>query len=202
MSKKSLSSRLSRKEPDETEFLAAIAEFHDGSDRVAAIMGAGLVENNLRKIIHSALPNSTEKRALFEDEGAPFGTFKRKIVAGRAMNLFSERVAKDMDVIRDVRNQFAHSMLGLDFDNEHIKNECAKLAEYRWTTAGRKVGPVRLRYEKACWAIATLLITRANDMLEDQIKRLEAQNAISALMQGGANNVLNDSKPVEGGVED
>ena len=82
-------------------------------------MGAAYVDSNLAKLISSSLADDSDTRALFHDEGAPFGTFKRKIVAGRAMGLFPQRVSDDLDRIRDVRNQFAHALLKLDSKQTH-----------------------------------------------------------------------------------
>jgi hypothetical protein len=200
MSKKSLSSHLSRRDPDDAEFEQVINEIHKGSDRVAAIMAAAYVDSNLAKLISASLADGSDSRALFHDEGAPFGTFKRKIVAGLAMGLFPQKVADDLDRIRDIRNQFAHALLSLNFENEHIKRECGKLGNYRYRLRRRqKVGSTRLRFEKACWAIGLAMITKANDFMDGRLEQLGAE--IAALQQSDPDNILGNIEAINRGVE-
>lgn len=207
--KKSLSSHLSRKDPDDKEFDDAIKEFQEGSDRVAAIMGAAFAENNLVKAIEASLPEPPEKSsfaALFYDEGSPFGTFRRRIVAARALNLVSAQMAADMDIVRDVRNQFAHALLKLDFENEHITRTMEAMSEYSFTLRERNVSAMRLKWEKACWAISVHLLKKANDHLDVRNQMLRSRNTINdlqaAVLKGGSYNVFGNIPTIKGAVKD
>jgi hypothetical protein len=210
--KKSLSSHISRKDPADDEFDKAVDEFHGGSDRVAAILGAALVENNLIKAIESHLSDGSDKGALFHDESSPFGTFKRKIVAVKAMGIVPTEMAADLDIIRDIRNQFAHALISVDFENEHIMRRCDALRSYNFTLPDRSVTETRIRFEKACWGISTFLLRKALDRIEVQkaieeakLKPRKMPLTLGDLVSAGlvrAPEVLNDGETVEGGVED
>jgi len=129
--KRSLSSHLSRKTPDDNEFAEAISELIHGSDRVAAIMCSALVEHELISAISAAIDDASETSVLFHSgEASPFGTFKQRIAAGRALGIFGPGVVADLDTIRDIRNQFAHALIKLDFENEHIVRSCSELGDY------------------------------------------------------------------------
>jgi hypothetical protein len=215
---KSLSAHISRRDPNEEEFDAAIEEFHNGTDRVAGIMGAALVENNLIKAIKSALEDSEDLGALFHEESAPFGTFKARTVAGKALGLFGKEVADDLDLIRDIRNQFAHALLSLTFENEHIRRRCAKLTEYKFGGLGeRDISDERMRFEMACWAISLKLLKKAGENLKARtnpdfplkalggirgLMGLGAEAAVSARRQGRRNDILNDIPANKTGIKD
>lgn len=194
--KKSLSHHLSRRELDDAELNVAIDEFQDGSDRVAAIMGAALVESHLMDAIRTSLVDAFDMNALFHDQGAPFGTFKARIVAGRALGLYDERVAADLDIIRDIRNQFAHALLSLSFENPHIAGRCSGLGDHPVfyfdgtpincsNAHGRNVSETRLRYEKLCWQLSLRLAQKVTELLDKEAEELRrlggaSSNALAA----------------------
>jgi hypothetical protein len=179
-------SHISRHAPDDKELDAAVQEFQGGSDRVAAIMGAALVENSLMSVIGVALVDNFSDNALFHDQGAPFGTFRARIIAGRALGLFNEQVATELDIVRDIRNQFAHALLSIDFEHEDIAARCGQLTDHflfddegtkinLHANADRKVGETRLKFEAACWALSIILIQKERKLLEEKTAKLEAE---------------------------
>ncbi len=174
-SKKSLSSLISRRDPDEDEYDAATREMHEGSDRVAGILGCALVENALLAALASNLANVFDDSALFVDQNAPFSTFKQRIIAGQALGLYTSAAAKDMDIIRDIRNQFAHALLSINFLNTHIAKACdgLRLHEPRpeQTLEGREISPTRWRFESACWGLSYNLLRVAVRGQRNQVER-------------------------------
>lgn len=210
--KKSLSHHLSRREPDDTELDEAMKEFIDGTDRVAAIMGAALVENNLMGSIRYALVDAFNDNVLFHDQGAPFGTFKARIVAGRALGLYGEQVAADLDIVRDIRNQFAHALLSINFENEHLVTRCKDFGEHNVTDdddspldfdwkPDREISETRLRYETMCWKLSIILLQKGTELLEKQTAQMEAE--LQRLKNPGQRNALADfvSASLEGGTQ-
>lgn len=168
--KKSLSKHLSRREPDDKEITDALLELHAGSDRVAAIMGAALIETYLVNALEAGLSDASDRAALFHDQGAPFGTFKARIVAGKALGLFGADIAEDLDVIRDIRNQFAHALLSIDFSNAHIVEACERMmGGYPEVKGhGHCVGAARGRYEGACLALTLHLAQFTHGVWKDR----------------------------------
>jgi hypothetical protein len=200
LAKKSLSRNLSRKELEADDYHATLLEIYGGSDRVAAIMSGALVEDSLAKVISAYLTDSRDQAALFYDQGAPFGTFKARIVAGKAMGLFSASVAEDMDIIRDIRNQFAHALLSIDFLNPHIVAACermnSKVGLGGIAPNPRPISPARRHYEKVTWDISKQLRRKAVDLLKEHLRRLKLPDEEIASLQSDPNDVLGDIDPV------
>jgi hypothetical protein len=63
---------------------------------------------------------------LLSDRG-PIGTFSAKILAGYAFGIYDESIRKNLDVVRQIRNGFAHSKTMIDFNHELVVRELAKL---------------------------------------------------------------------------
>ncbi len=177
--KRSLSKHLSRRDPDDKEISEALDEIRMGSDMVCAVMGAALVENSLRSTIEAFLVEPYDEAGLFHDQGAPFNTFKAKIVGGKALGIFGDETAADLDCIRDVRNQFAHALLKLQFDNPHLAEACSHLAnreaEYEAEYGKRKgVCQFRHRFEAAVFSISTELLQKGVDILKRKLEHEKA----------------------------
>ena len=154
-------------------------------------MGTALIEDTLVKTIGGCLEKTAEHGRLFHDEGGPFGTFKRRIVAARAFNLCSNEMEAEMEVIGEIRNQFAHALLSIDFENQDISDKLALLqvppSDHK--RAG-KVSANRLRFEVACWRICSKLLRAGSERFQKQSELLKrAYTPLSALA------VLSDLKP-------
>lgn len=172
--KTSLSSKLSRREPTDIELDASLAEFTSAHDRVAAIVGAALVENSLIDGIKTCIDRDEDMGALFYDDRAPFGTFYARIVAAKAFGLVSARLAEDLHVIRNIRNQFAHSVLAITFENEHIAAECEKLKRFpEWADVRAHASRPRTYYQNGCYTLVVHLMRATNGRLEVRKDDLE-----------------------------
>lgn len=189
--KKSLSKRLSRVSPDEEQFEASLGEFQGESDRVCAIMGTALVEDTLVKVIGGCLEKTAEHNRMFHDEGGPFGTFKRRILGARAFDLCTKEMEAEMEVIGEIRNQFAHALLSIDFENEHIAEKLSQLPPPTPTHKREKeVSSNRLRFEESCWRISINLLRASSERL--RIRTNELQRAYKPI---GILGLLSELKP-------
>lgn len=173
--KKSLS-HLSRAEIERDEFVAAVEELAKSTDRSAAIVGGAFVEDGLREVLSSLLKRKFDSKAVFEDQGAPFGTFKQKIVAVQAFGYCTKELAEDANAIRDIRNQFSHALRPLTFDNPDIAATCFALRNHHpdfdpknWSTWSP-----RARFVTACQQISLKLMRQSRDLMEQHMETLRA----------------------------
>jgi hypothetical protein len=100
-----------------------------GSDRIAAISCAALVDDILGSAIEMRfvkLGKDWQSR-IFGSPTAPLSSFYSKIVIGYAMGIFGPSTRADLDIIRSVRNDFAHSAPSLSFDDKEISEKCYKI---------------------------------------------------------------------------
>lgn len=153
-------SSLSREFPTEDELL----NFGDilaaePSDRSAAIMAAGLVEQSLYVAVTSRMadPGPAILNTWFEDANAPFATFAAKIKLGRALGIYGPKMDKMLCRIKDIRNVFAHRSTPITFTNPNIEAAVMKMNPRPMTGST----PVRTRYCAVCLATAKLLIKDA-----------------------------------------
>lgn len=100
--------------------------YSSGSDRAMAIMFGSFVENNLEYLLAAHMRqdlNSKDRKMLFEYEGA-VGTFSSKIVVAYALKLIGPTCRADLDIIRFLRNEFAHSRIHFSFETPEVKTIC------------------------------------------------------------------------------
>lgn len=103
-------------------------ELDNQTDRGAALIGAGLVDDYLKTAMRARLAHFKNfEEIMFENEGAPLGTFSARIKVARALNVIGPVCEGHLGSIRRVRNQFAHSVLKIDFTHPLIEAECNKL---------------------------------------------------------------------------
>lgn len=106
----------------------ALEELEELSDRAAGIVATTMLENALDSVLLHAIreddPNLLKE--LFSD-GGPLGTLSSKIKMLYALGLMTKNGRHDLDLIRKIRNDFAHKLAGNTFQSEKIKDRCLSL---------------------------------------------------------------------------
>lgn len=112
-----------------------LKEFYAGSDRASVILLGSFVENILVAVLKSKmrpdLSNTLEGR-LVEGNG-PISTFSAKIHIAFAFELFGPVFLHDLNLIRELRNAFAHVQHPMTLSTPQIAEVCKhlKLADDR-----------------------------------------------------------------------
>ena len=86
-------------------------EITQSSDRTTCIIIAAMLQRNLERLLMMALhiyDDNELRPQLFVRDG-PLSTFFGTIILGQVLELYDDRVKHDLDIIRQVRNVFAHS---------------------------------------------------------------------------------------------
>lgn len=89
------------------KLLGIMAELSGQTDRGAAIVGATIVQEELKSLILSNLLTNSKVKGMFEPDGA-LGAFSSQIKLAYAMRLIDHELYVDLDRIREIRNKFAH----------------------------------------------------------------------------------------------
>ena len=98
------------------------------NDRGVAILLATNLENSLRIAIERKLAIDAKHRTmLFEEEASPLRDFSAKIRMGYAVGLFGEETKNNLDIIRIMRNVFAHAQSPVQFSTVEIEDACGLL---------------------------------------------------------------------------
>ena len=109
---------------------AIIDELDAQTDRGAAIVGAGLLDDRLMRAINVSLDATLSKRErqeLFDGPTAPLGSYSARVRIARAIGLINESLASDLRTIGKVRNKFAHYLDIREFRDLRIAENCRTL---------------------------------------------------------------------------
>jgi hypothetical protein len=96
------------------------------NDRGAAILLATNVENALQGALMRMFGPRSNTRKLF-GVNSPLGAFSNKIEVGYALGIFGDQMKTNLDIIRTVRNAFAHAKIPITFDTTPVRNACSLL---------------------------------------------------------------------------
>ena len=107
---------------DQGEWSGFFRELKEETDRAAAILVAAYIDSLLRAKLEALFcnGNSEIRKKLFEPQGA-FGTFSAKVDSAYCLGWLEPSVFHDIGVIRKIRNEFAHRIHGVTFNDSKIK---------------------------------------------------------------------------------
>jgi DNA-binding MltR family transcriptional regulator len=104
------------------------AEFAKESDRAAVILTAAMLDNALYQLLRTVLVADTSSTdELLEGANAPLSTFSSRIHAAYRLGLLSKRFARDLHLVRNIRNAFAHNITGCAFDEGGVRSRVTEL---------------------------------------------------------------------------
>src|ERR1700737_4575926 len=108
----------SQRAPDETEGEEMASDILKAHDRAAAIIMAAQVEMTLQQLLLACLPNGTVE--IFLPPSGPLSGFYAKNCMAFAMGIISKTVLQDLEIIRRIRNAFAHAHAPVKFSDSQI----------------------------------------------------------------------------------
>jgi hypothetical protein len=113
------------------DYTKIAVELSQGSDRASAIVGGSILENSLTDILNSHFQtmDPSDVEDLFYKPTAPLQTFSAKIIIGHAVGIYGVKMREQLDIIRRIRNAFAHSMRPVEFEDELIARQVLRLRE-------------------------------------------------------------------------
>lgn len=109
-------------------------KMREETDRACAVLGAALLDMKLKQLFRRRLRGDGESLL---GGMAPLSSFSSRIRLALALAWVSDPVASDLDVIRDIRNDFAHSFdHGLSFGAHSVSARCQNLKSAESYLAG------------------------------------------------------------------
>lgn len=109
------------------DFKGFLEEFQKESDRSTAIMGAAFLDEHLKQLLTNFFIDDAKEVAHLLSSESPLGSFGARIRAVYCLGLISQEYFESLKIIKAIRNDFAHQLHGLTFDDKNIANECEKL---------------------------------------------------------------------------
>jgi hypothetical protein len=111
---------LSRVAPTREEANAVTTALADtqNSPMVTALLGQAAIEHELDTLLRTKFSKKDDETwRLLTSEVGPLSTFASKIMAGYAFGLYGENERKNLSIVKDIRNAFAHSKRLIEFDD-------------------------------------------------------------------------------------
>jgi mannitol operon repressor len=111
---------------DHDEFMRFLHVLGSETDRGLALVCAAIADDLLGKCIRAFLLDRRETDQLFKGLNAPLRDFAARSVAAFALGLLSEEEYRECEIIRKVRNEFAHNV-HVAFEDQKVRGLCANL---------------------------------------------------------------------------
>jgi hypothetical protein len=125
----------------------------NADDRSVAILAGSLVEVSLIGPIALSIQRPANIEEDFWHDRAPYRTFNNKIVKAKSLEITGPQATANLEVIRLVRNTFAHSLSDLEFAMPEIARACARLIlsnNAEFFVSQETIRAARYRYCRAC----------------------------------------------------
>ena len=115
------------REEDLKYFSDFLKEFQGETDRGAALVGAALIDDRLERLLQSHFIMCKQADEILNGSNAPIGTFSARIKLSFCLGLITKLEFKEIEIIRRVRNEFAHKVHGLSFKDQKVHDICQNL---------------------------------------------------------------------------
>jgi DNA-binding MltR family transcriptional regulator len=103
-------------------------EIEKETDRGMVLFGVSRLEILLKDLIEKRLAGGKKHIASLFDFNGPLGTFSSKIAMAYSLGLIPKSMRTELDILRKLRNEFAHSDQAIDFKTGSIAAICKKLS--------------------------------------------------------------------------
>ncbi len=93
---------------------------HEHDERGLVLTLAALAEDSLGVLLINYLREEKQAKELVEGFNAPLGTFSSRIKAAFSLGLLIKDSYDTLEVLRKIRNEFAHNWTGVSLDRQDI----------------------------------------------------------------------------------
>lgn len=117
------------KPPIPNEVAAILKEMQEASPRAAILVGGAMVDHYLTEVLRANLlnPLTAEERLYFPGGRQLLRDFSEKIWMAYFLRLIGPATRRDINLIRELRNEAAHNMNPIRFDQSPISDRCYSL---------------------------------------------------------------------------
>jgi DNA-binding MltR family transcriptional regulator len=123
------------------------------SDRGCGLFATAYIDKALSDLLFVSLVSAKEiERDLFEGT-APLGSFSARIKMGYYLGLISSSCRRDLDILRKIRNDFAHDPDIMSFEEPAVAQRCRSL---RFSYHAEDKSP-RLHFTAATFGVLSLI---------------------------------------------
>ena len=109
--------------------VALVKEFEAETDRGAVLVGAAFLEHQLGELLTRYFVDDAKIVAELLNPGGPAGTFSSRIKLAYCIGLLRPDQFRDLETVRKLRNEFAHTFDKASFRHARARDLCANLQQ-------------------------------------------------------------------------
>ena len=167
-------------------------ELQKESDRGCVLLASAYLDECLKELLEA---NTIEDKEAFINLSSGSGglaTFSSRIDLSYLLGLISHETRRHLNIIRRIRNEFAHTMEIISFETQSVSNRCRNLRTDDFVNVPDEARKIFIR---AAWGIAGTLIgvtessikpkapnNKREISFEEYLKTKEAQQYREAIM--------------------
>ena len=118
-----------------------LGEFQDETDRACAVLAAAFLDRALGELLHGFMRDDPKVRERLFGRNHPLTTFGARIDLAFALGLIGTTEHHDLDLVRKIRNHFAHELTGLSFDTPPTRTGAASFVPRMRSDSASRVTP-------------------------------------------------------------
>ena len=115
-----------KENPHLKDFIPFLDIQNSESPRGKVLVACSFLEEQLKNVIEAYLIEDSDTELLLEGFNAPLGSLSSRIKAAHCLGLISDIEYADCNILRKIRNEFAHSHHA-SFEDNKCKDLCANL---------------------------------------------------------------------------
>ena len=116
------------REKDLIDFNAYLDELKRESDRGLVLVGTSYIDEKLKLTLLSFCTESKSTSRLINEFNSPLGTFSSRVDACLALGLIDEFEHHEISILRKIRNELAHGLHGMSYEDVKIKGLISSLS--------------------------------------------------------------------------
>jgi mannitol operon repressor len=151
-------------DPHYKAFYGALLEMNTETDRGIALVLTSFLDKILGDTLRAFLINNEAAKLLLTGFNAPLGTFSSRIVACHALGLITDDEAAQINILRKVRNEFAHE-IGVHFSEGRVKDLCNNLGAAERDSETKP----RDKFTRLGISLLIPLLSRPNEVAEKRL---------------------------------
>ena len=112
----------------DAEYLASfVSELQRESDRGLPLVGAALIDELLQETLRSFFIEGKTSDKLLDEATGPLSTYSSRSKTCYALGLINDYEHSEIEMIRRIRDEFAHAKHGKSFSDDRIRSFCSNL---------------------------------------------------------------------------
>ena len=150
-----------------TDYLQMVQLFQGESDRGAAVLAGSYVENFLGAYLRSCMADRSLSEKIFSSNGS-LATFSQRIDFAQAFGFLPSGVCRELQLIRKIRNHFAHHPLNASFGHSPVREWVNELVSSQTEVEVQEGEKFKLADGKVAYLISAgmVVVVTHNTMLQ------------------------------------